>query len=523
MAVLRLRTLWLPLILVCCLATVASAQPVGSIDLRFGNSGYLRQTVDPDAPEGSPLQLAALPQGGFYTCHAAVLDGDPGMIIRRYDAQSQQDLQYGDEGERWVALRGEVHSMMVLPDSSLLLGGFVLRGRDQEPWIMKLLRDGRAAPSFGTQGVLTLDRQGQGSVIRLLAGPDHGLLAGVQVTGEGVNHDIYVYQLHADGDIDLRFGQRGAINPAISRADKLIDIARREDGRLLLFTNTREAEFYDFSLQRYLPNGQPDPAFGRGGRVVFRTGLQHCAGRAMQLLPDGSAYLAGQTKRSIDDPGMDLIVVKFLPEGQLDLTFAEEGLLAIDLQSTEQMQDILAFSDGQILVGATHGTEASIMRFDAYGKRDATYGNAGAMSFELPDKTRIQHFQLSKTHSDQVHACLQSKGAAAITRLHGNPDLPGLDRILAFSWDPEDQQTALPYATLRFHEDLHVDAWVGGPRLEAMSGTESMEPIEQHITFYAHLAMSPTHRYTFVWDSEGHIHWYLNTHFQGSASVFRLR
>jgi uncharacterized delta-60 repeat protein len=141
------------------------------------------------------------------------------------------------------------------------------------------------------------------------------------------------------------------------------------------------------ALARYLPDGTPDPAFGVGGIVAGEV-----PGRAFAVgvQPDGRIVVGGvrEDPTSSTDFG-DLLVARLLPDGALDTSFGQEGVVVADVDgAANAVRDLVLLADGGILVsgepfGTFDGSERTdLMRLDAAGAPDPGFGTGGVLALE---------------------------------------------------------------------------------------------------------------------------------------------
>ena len=106
-------------------------------------------------------------------------------------------------------------------------------------------------------------------------------------------------------------------------------VAIQPDGRVIAVGSVRRPDGTDrdFAVMRYLPDGTPDPAFGRSGRVTTDFGRREDAARAVALQPDGAIVVAGNTSNPAPGPVSIAALARYSPEGVLDVTFGSGGTM----------------------------------------------------------------------------------------------------------------------------------------------------------------------------------------------------
>jgi uncharacterized delta-60 repeat protein len=179
-------------------------------------------------------------------------------------------------------------------------------------------------------------------------------------------------------------------------ADELMDLKiQADDGVLLLgWTAIVQAATNLTILVRLDADGTVDESFGDEGIFsVFLPG-RSLIGRSMQLLADGGIMIAGGiTEQPIQRDGA---LLRLLPNGILDPTFGTAGILQVDLGANEVFMSLIVGADGSLTVGGRQGGDVLLMRFDADGLPDPSFGVDGVLEFAAgsgssTDVVRLAH------------------------------------------------------------------------------------------------------------------------------------
>lgn len=128
-------------------------------------------------------------------------------------------------------------------------------------------------------------------------------------------------------------------------------------------------------LARLGPDGRLDRSFGQGGLVA--TGLP-AAKRPRAIAVDSAASIlvAGRD-------GRDFALTRFRANGDLDTRFGERGTVTTDLGADDQPYAAAIDADGKILLaGSTRDgsdTDVALARYHADGSLDTTFGLEGTL------------------------------------------------------------------------------------------------------------------------------------------------
>jgi uncharacterized delta-60 repeat protein len=114
--------------------------------------------------------------------------------------------------------------------------------------------------------------------------------------------------------------------------DRALDVAIQTDGKLVVagssdaigLAGEKGCCLQDFALARYTAEGELDPSFGDGGKVLTHfTGSSYAEGVVIQ--PDGKIVAAGGGAGYF-------VLARYSPSGKLDPTFGRGGKVQTTLR-----------------------------------------------------------------------------------------------------------------------------------------------------------------------------------------------
>jgi Domain of unknown function (DUF5122) beta-propeller len=144
-----------------------------------------------------------------------------------------------------------------------------------------------------------------------------------------------------------------------------------------------------YFLERRYPNGSRDAQFGSGGRVFFTMGVDNSPPASLQTDAAGRLLVTGATPAA--DGRSAAAVLRFLPSGQVDTSWGQQGLASAPASAGEAgAVDVLPALDGSALVLGTiddaQSQHAALWRLLPGGQPDTGFGAAGALvASALPD------------------------------------------------------------------------------------------------------------------------------------------
>lgn len=229
------------------------------------------------------------------------------------------------------------------------------------------------------------------------------------------------------GQPDFSFGTAGEVRLPHSGTGGPAEVLRltvQADGHLLALGGQ--------TLLRLLPQGQPDPAFGQGGRVT--AGLP-AVPQALASLPDGGVLVAGGSRELAADssgPASTLVLTRLLPNGEPDPAFGTAGQVVTALEDSVLASSVWPLADGSILVGGVAvsldgGTYSRwvVARYNADGALDTAFGDGGVATVREDRFAAGRPSDLAVDAAGRVLAAgFLSSGVCTVTRLlgSGQPD-----------------------------------------------------------------------------------------------------
>lgn len=168
------------------------------------------------------------------------------------------------------------------------------------------------------------------------------------------NYDLAMARYNPNGSLDPTFGLGGKVlTDFFGNEDSANDIALQPDGRYLVAGSAQlTADFAntDFALLRYNSDGSLDPAFGVGGKVITDIRGGSDTALAVALLPNGRILAGGTSRIGITNASQDFALARYDANGNLDPTFGTGGKLLTDFfGNSDVLYDLAVQPDGRYL------------------------------------------------------------------------------------------------------------------------------------------------------------------------------
>lgn len=192
--------------------------------------------------------------------------------------------------------------------------------------------------------------------------------------GGGYNYNFLVVRYNPDGSLDTNFGNGGYVLVDLGNRDFAYAVALRGDGKILV-GGVSDGKI---ALVQLDSSGQFDPNFGSLGRTVLQVNGEI---RSMKLTEEGRILVAGKV-------GSSMGLLRFNSDGTLDPTFANGGVALVSSSENSIAYFIALQSDGKIIVGGAvtdppNTQNIALARFYSNGNIDLSFGNNGLTITDL--------------------------------------------------------------------------------------------------------------------------------------------
>ena len=225
------------------------------------------------------------------------------------------------------------------------------------------LNDGRFVTKFTIDGESVQSR-----VNEVLLQSDNKIIA----IGSAGNQ-FALARYNTNGTLDTTFGTGGKVTTSFGRSEDgaysgVID----GDGKIVV-GGEKGALDRDFALARYNTDGTLDTSFGENGKVTtkVRRGSVRESVRKLLLLSDGKLLAGGFSN---NDP----VIIRYNADGSVDNSFGSDGRIILTaFSNTESVSGLIELSDKKIIVGALARGNIALLRLNANGTLDTTFGDQG--------------------------------------------------------------------------------------------------------------------------------------------------
>ena len=361
---------------------LARYNPDGSLDATFDGDGKV--VTDLAGGDDYAYSLALLGDGRLVAAGYGYFSKyDFGAV--RYNADGSLETTFDGDGILLCDLYGSVEDVAgaaLQRDGKVVVVGYTMASSIDFA-IARYNPDGSPDLGFGTDGIVTTDFALQ---------PDFATAVAVQADGKilvaGYNNDFILARYNPDGSLDTTFDGDGAVSTDFSGGgDSARVILLQGDGKIILAgisVSSIIGSTYDFALARYNPDGSLDTSFDGDGKVVNDLSGASDHLRAAALQADGKIVVGGSSVGL----GLDFILARYNANGSLDTSFDGDGLLSTDIDGdTDSCNALVVQPDGKILAAGSTANPSNynfaLVRYNPDGSLDVTFDGDGKLESDL--------------------------------------------------------------------------------------------------------------------------------------------
>ena len=334
-------------------AAFVRLMPDGTPDADFGSNGQLKLTG-----AHAVNSLVVLPDGKILSSDVYEVWSDGYYFaVRRQLPNGEVDTSFSGDGVAGVkvgTLYANVSDLLVDANQRIVLAGSQRTGKALDTAVGRLNADGTVDSTFGNGGVATesFEQYDDGAYVAAFGPGGKIVLAGYPVLS----------RFTAEGDLDLSFGSGGKVETEgiLKSSNTIHTMALQPDGKILAFGpvdkgECDECQVHDWGLARFHPDGSLDRTFGNYG--ILRIDLIEDSwdyDGAMLLQPDGKILLGGTAASFSGAYSNRFVLMRLLPSGAVDPSFGTQGKVITSFsEGSANLSSLALLPDGKVLAGGT--------------------------------------------------------------------------------------------------------------------------------------------------------------------------
>ena len=192
--------------------------------------------------------------------------------------------------------------------------------------------------------------------------------------------------------LDASFGLNGKVAVELGGRSSGHAALIQPDGKILVAGSSSQNNRLNFSLLRFNPDGTLDSDFNNDGTVITSLSAGDDEALALGLLSDGRIVAAGYAHNGRD---RDLAMVCYRPDGQLDRTLGDEGVVLTSIGNGNEEITAMTVSPSDMITvaGSTDGTAGRIVvvaRYTSQGEPDDGFGEQGVSLIGVGDDASVE-------------------------------------------------------------------------------------------------------------------------------------
>lgn len=313
-------------------------------------------------------------------------------------SQFAPDPTYGTAGVHIINV--DTSTSLFLPDNKVMIAYPIAMSYPYSSpafGVRKFNSDGTLDTSFATNGiatytaasykdrfdVYTVTMQSDGKIV--IAGQTY------QVGGFAYYYNFFVFRFNADGTKDTNFGTDGLVKYSLNSTsqfrERFIDLAVDASNRIVAvgYTTADVDQKNDAVAFRFLENGNLDPSFAING-ILKLTIADSDYFNHIYMLSDGAMLLTGTT---VSGTSQNVTLSKINGNGTFDTSFGVGGMSTVNFASGSFAASKLFFNTGNkiMMVGSNlsdTGSSAAFAQFNSDGSLDTTFSTDGKNITYIP-------------------------------------------------------------------------------------------------------------------------------------------
>jgi uncharacterized delta-60 repeat protein len=300
------------------------------MDKTFGKNGFC--TIDFNQGNDIAYSLAVTKSGKILIAGTSNNGSDQDFALVRLTATGAPDVGFGELGRLTAALGSQdgtggnefAYSVLSQPDDKVVISGFSETKTDTVFVTIRYDDKGKLDTEFGKGGmVITKIGEGRDRAYSSILQPDGKIIVGG--TSYRINDsDFVMVRYEADGKRDMTFGNKGIVKQNFKSRyqNQIFSLSMTIEGKILAAGSSFNGKTTDFIIAKFLPNGNVDNSFGKGGVSILSGYFQYGAIYGIVSLPNGKVIAAGTSGH---DEDYRIAVLQYKPNGLMDVAFGSKG------------------------------------------------------------------------------------------------------------------------------------------------------------------------------------------------------
>ncbi|HPI11730.1 MAG TPA: T9SS type A sorting domain-containing protein [Catalimonadaceae bacterium] len=357
----------------------------GTIDNSFGDNGYLKFMATGTTSFSTIEKTVLLPDGSILVGGYFLQNGVYRGFVRKYLANGTPDANFGTSGQTTINFSTATASSYVfdlLPEAN---GKIAVLGQNYTTRFLigmaRLSSTGALDTGFSTDGVLNFSfATGQNYATRLFKRNDGKYVAAGYANTATTNYKVCTARLETNGDQDLTYDADGFTSHGANTSyTSCLDAVMLADESVLLTGEAYFTNIYHPVVYKITTAGTLDATFGTGGFGRINTGTNSGFGRAILFSVD-KILLAGAVYTSSSNANIGLVAATQI-NGAPSTSFGQNGqVLLTKSTANNRVKHLDKTLDGKYFVSGdveNYDPDQVLVKFNTDGSPDNSFGSQG--------------------------------------------------------------------------------------------------------------------------------------------------
>jgi len=357
----------------------------GALDTTFGNNGST--TTDIGNVE-FPKSIVIQADGKILVGGTTFGSSFENPFVARYSTTGLLDNTFNSNGKRIYTLTGATYNKMsnlaVQADGKILFYCKSTISSSPKILLVRLNSNSAFDTTFDTDGIAIATSpanfNGVKAKLRIQADGKYTLFTTTQSTvNNASNNDILGMRFNTSGTLDTTFDTDGILTLAYFSLNDNFGDFNCVGSSIILSGNTQETVLLgEIAVAKLTSTASFDTTFDTDGKLFFT--FPYGGGdstNTSEIQSDGKIIVAGKSYFNYKE---FYTVARYNTNGSIDTTFGSNGLVIINTQNYDTVNDIAIDTNGKIIV-AGGNTYAVLLRLNSNGSLDTTFGTNGFASF----------------------------------------------------------------------------------------------------------------------------------------------
>jgi uncharacterized delta-60 repeat protein len=342
----------------------------GTVDNLFGSNGDGRVITNINNKANFAYSMIILDNDDIILCGKTGTD----ITLVKYNSNGIIDTTFGSSGKviTTISTTDIYSNSIAVQNNKIILAGYIFTNSYSRIlfFIMRYTLNGIIDTTFGGgNGYVTHSFGGSNKNrgFNLFIQKDYKIIICGSTIVNSLNN-LALLRLNPDGSLDASFGINGSVITDISTQETFYSVVVQSDDKIIATGNSINTNYNnDFCLVRYLPNGSIDTSFGNNGIVLTDMNGNEDVVNCIALQSDNKIVISGT---SYDRVTRSIVLLRYTENGILDKTFGYRGIIKTSINNRDSYNYGLKIqTDEKILISGYYLSSSTnndfvVMRFN---------------------------------------------------------------------------------------------------------------------------------------------------------------